>query len=80
MRIFDQNFRPALIQQWNLTIQHQFSNTLTFQIGYVGQHGTHLIAAMPFFQKQLVTPGQALTFRAKCDGTVPEVERSYGNR
>ena len=27
-------------------------------VGYVGQHGTHLIAAMPFFQKQLVTPGQ----------------------
>ncbi|MBV9608778.1 MAG: hypothetical protein JO187_04395, partial [Acidobacteria bacterium] len=25
------------------TIQHQFSNTLTAQIGYVGQHGTHLL-------------------------------------
>jgi hypothetical protein len=23
-------------------------------VGYVGQHGTHLIAAMPFFQKQLI--------------------------
>jgi hypothetical protein len=43
IRIFDQNFRPALTQQWNLTIQHQFSNTLTFQIGYVGQHGSHLL-------------------------------------
>jgi hypothetical protein len=43
VRIFDQNFRPALIQQWNLTIQHQFSNTLTFQIGYVGQKGAHLL-------------------------------------
>ncbi|HKM79652.1 MAG TPA: TonB-dependent receptor [Candidatus Acidoferrum sp.] len=43
IRIFDQNFRPALIQQWNLTIQHQFSNTLSFQIGYVGQKGAHLL-------------------------------------
>jgi hypothetical protein len=43
IRIFDQNFRPALSEQWNLTIQHQFSNTLTFQIGYVGQHSTHLL-------------------------------------
>lgn len=43
IRIFDQNFRPALAQQWNLTIQHQFGNTLTAQIGYVGQRGTHLL-------------------------------------
>jgi hypothetical protein len=43
IRIFDQNFMPALTQQWNLTIQHQFTNSLTFQIGYIGQHGTHLL-------------------------------------
>jgi hypothetical protein len=43
IRITDQNFKPAMSQQWNLTIQHQFGNTLTAQIGYVGQHGTHLL-------------------------------------
>ena len=43
IRVFDQNFMPALTQQWNLTIQHQLGNSLTFQIGYVGQHGTHLL-------------------------------------
>ncbi len=43
IRVFDQKFRPALTQQWNLTLQHQLTNTLTFQIGYVGQHGTHLL-------------------------------------
>lgn len=43
LRVTDPNFQPALVQQWNLTIQHQFSNSLTFQIGYVGQHGTHLL-------------------------------------
>ncbi len=43
IRVFDPHFRPALTQQWNLTIQHQFSSTLTGQIGYVGQHGTHLL-------------------------------------
>jgi hypothetical protein len=43
IRVFDQNYRPALAQQWNLTIQHQITNTLTAQIGYVGQHGTHLL-------------------------------------
>ena len=43
IRITDQNFKPAMSQQWNLTLQHQFGNTLTAQIGYVGQHGTHLL-------------------------------------
>ncbi len=43
LRVTDPNFRPAMTQQWNLTIQHQFTNTLTAQIGYVGQHGTHLL-------------------------------------
>ena len=36
-RIFDQNFRPAMINQWNLTFQQLLTNTLTFQLGYVGQ-------------------------------------------
>jgi hypothetical protein len=43
LRIFDQNFKPAVINQWNLTLQQQLSNTLTFQIGYVGQRGAHLL-------------------------------------
>jgi len=43
IRVFDQNFRPALIQQWNLTIQHQINGNLSLQIGYVGQKGTHLL-------------------------------------
>ncbi len=43
IRIFDQNFRPATVTQWNLTYQQQLSNSLTFQLGYVGQRGSHLL-------------------------------------
>jgi len=43
IRVFDQNFRPATINQWNLTFQQQLSNSLTFQLGYVGQKGAHLL-------------------------------------
>jgi len=43
IRVFDQNFRPATINQWNLTFQQQLTNSLTFQIGYVGQRGSHLL-------------------------------------
>ncbi len=43
VRIYDQNFKPAMVNQWNLTFQQQLSNSLTFQIGYVGQRGAHLL-------------------------------------
>src|SRR6185437_11309790 len=65
IRITDQNFKPAMTQQWNLTIQHQFSNSLTAQIGYVGQHGTHLLNFEDIAQRvglnasgQVAKPGQ----------------------
>jgi len=43
IRVFDQNFKPAMIDQWNLTIQRQLSNSTTLQVGYVGQRGAHLL-------------------------------------
>ena len=43
IRVTDQNFKPAISQQWNFTIQHQLTHSLTMQVGYVGQHGTHLL-------------------------------------
>ena len=56
IHVWDPNWRPALAQQWNLTLQHQISNTLTAQIGYVGQHGTHLLNYMQYSQNELVKP------------------------
>ncbi len=43
LRLWDPNIRPAVSQQWNFTIQHQFGNDMTFQVGYVGQRNTHLM-------------------------------------
>ena len=43
IRIIDQNLRPALTRQWNFTIQRQLGNTVTAQVGYVGQKGSHLL-------------------------------------
>jgi hypothetical protein len=67
IRIFDQHFMPALTQQWNLTIQHQLTNSLTFQVGYVGQHGTHLLNFEDVAQRiglnaagQVAKPGEVI--------------------
>lgn len=51
-RLWDANVQPAIDDQVNLTIQHQFSNSLTFQVGYVGQVAYHLM--VPFKYNQLV--------------------------
>lgn len=57
IRLWDPNVRPALANQWNLSIQRQMGNSTTAQISYVGQKNTHLIVAQPYRQRILVSPG-----------------------
>ena len=54
LRVWDPNVQPAIADQWNLTIQHQFWGDTTFQIGYVGQRGTHLMVPFDYAQRQLL--------------------------
>ncbi|HEY3927667.1 MAG TPA: TonB-dependent receptor [Candidatus Koribacter sp.] len=42
IRLWDPNWRPGMVQQWNVSVQDQITSTITAQVGYVGQHGTHL--------------------------------------
>jgi hypothetical protein len=38
-----QNMQPAYIQEWNLTVDQQLTNTTAFWIAYVGEDGQRLI-------------------------------------
>jgi Carboxypeptidase regulatory-like domain/TonB dependent receptor len=49
--------RPAVSQQWNLTVQRQLGNSSTFQISYVGQKTDHLMAIELINQKVLEPNG-----------------------
>ena len=51
IRVWDPNVQPAITHQWNGTVQQQINSTTTLQVGYVGQHGTHLMVPMPYLQK-----------------------------
>ena len=53
LRVWDPNVQPALAYQWNLTIQHQIASGTAFQIGYVGQKGTHLMVPFDYGQRVL---------------------------
>jgi hypothetical protein len=57
IRLWDANFEPAIVEQWNLSVQHLIKEGTTFQVGYVGQHGTHLMVPMPYLQKQMHSDG-----------------------
>jgi hypothetical protein len=64
IRLWNPDVRPAVVQQWNLSVQRQFTADTTLQVGYVGQHGTHLMVPMPYFQRQLLgraTDGSPIT-------------------
>ena len=72
----DPNYRPAVSNQWNLTIQRQLTNSFTVQAGYVGQHTDHLAAIYNMGQNLLLpngtsTPGPYLAGNPalKNDGT-----------
>jgi hypothetical protein len=54
LRVWDPNVQPAIADEWNLTIQHQFGRDTTFQIGYVGQKGTHLMVPFDYAQRVLL--------------------------
>jgi hypothetical protein len=57
LRIWDPNFRPAVSNQWNVSIQRQLGNSMTFQASYVGQNNDHLVVPVWASQLQLLPNG-----------------------
>jgi hypothetical protein len=41
---FDKNFRPSYTQTFDLNVQHSFTPSVIWQLGYVGTKGTHLLS------------------------------------
>jgi hypothetical protein len=36
-----EDFRNAMVQEWNLAIQHQFPGNMALEVGYLGNHQSH---------------------------------------
>jgi hypothetical protein len=43
--VWNKKLKPEAIGMYNLTIERQLNNTASFQIGYVGESGQHLVTA-----------------------------------
>jgi hypothetical protein len=68
-RLWDQNVQPAIDDQWNLTVQHQFGSNTTLQVGYVGQTAYHLM--VPFFYGQPEVAPATSCAKAPCTTPSP---------
>jgi len=54
LRVWDPNVQPAIDNQYNLAVQHQFWGDTTIQVGYVGQHAYHLMVPFDYAQRVLL--------------------------
>lgn len=54
---WDKNVQPAKSSQWSLFVEHEFSPSAIFQIGYVGQATRHLTDAQLLTQLVWDSPG-----------------------
>src|SRR5581483_7928952 len=54
---WDPNDRPAVANQWNVSIQHQFGSSTTLQVAYVGQNNDHLMVPINASQGYLAANG-----------------------
>jgi hypothetical protein len=59
--LWDPNVQPAIDDQWNLAVQHQFLGNTTFQIGYVGQRAVHLMVPFSYTQRELLPNSECAT-------------------
>lgn len=53
---YDTSNKLPYMQDWTLDLQYQASNNWMFEVGYVGNHGTHLVLPIPFNQPLIATP------------------------
>jgi hypothetical protein len=67
----DPHLRPAMNQQWNLTLQHQFKSNLTASLGYVGNKDDHMSDIYWYNQRVLTSATQQVTDSAGNLVTVP---------
>lgn len=47
--------RLPYTQNWTLDLQYQATNNWMFELGYVGNHGTHEVLPIPFNQPEIAT-------------------------
>jgi carboxypeptidase family protein/TonB-dependent receptor-like protein len=69
---YDVSNKLPYTQNWTLDLQYQAFNDWLFEIGYVGNHGTHLVLPIPFNQPFIATSANPVNGQTSSyGGTTP---------
>ena len=68
---YDINNRLPYTENWTFDLQYQPTSNWLFEIGYVGNHGTHEVLPIPFNQPLLTTNGPVNGQKYSYGGTTP---------
>ena len=82
IRVWDPHLRPQFTQQYNLTLEYQFTNSMSLSAAYVGHNATHLVAPTDWNQP-LPGTGPATSWlpfqqRRPLYGVLPDVTQISG--
>ena len=77
---YDIHNKLPYTQNWTLDLQYQFANDWLFEVGFVGNHGTHLVLPIPFNQPLIATPSNVVNGQTSSyGGTSPLAPCNGGN-
>jgi hypothetical protein len=82
LNLWAPNVRPAIAQQWNLSVQQQLTPNTSFQLAYLGQHSTHLMVPESLLQGVLnpdgsVSPSPYMTGNPNLISQVTYISATY---
>ncbi len=58
-------------ENWTLDLQYQATNNWLFEVGYIGNHGNHLVLPIPFNQPQIATTANPVNRQIYSYGGTP---------
>ena len=79
IRLWNPDIKPSLAQQWNFSTEYQFPHDTVLTLMYLGQHATHLMNPMPYFQRRVVGEAGCTAAGAVIlsGGTIPTCQSPY---
>lgn len=57
IRVWPSVVKPAIVQQWNVTVEKQMAGNLTVSAAYVGQDATHLVISDRYWSQPVLGTG-----------------------
>jgi hypothetical protein len=57
LRVFPPLIKPAIVQQWNVTVEYRLPGDIAMTTAYVGQDASHLMMANRYYSQAVLGPG-----------------------